>query len=153
MRNWLIKSEPSDYSLAALQTDQVAIWDGVRNYQARNFLREMAVGDRLFYYHSNTKPPGIVGLAEVVQANVVDPTQFDPDHKYFDPKATPEKPRWQTVEIAYKATFTDKLTLTQLKENFNPDEFAVVRRGNRLSVMPVADNVAHQLLEMAAIAE
>ena len=151
MRNWLIKSEPSDYSLADLQADKVAIWDGVRNYQARNFLREMEVGDRLFYYHSNTKPPGIVGIAKVTEANVVDPTQFDAEHKYFDPKATPEKPRWQTVEIAYETTLSEMITLTQLKESFEPDEFAVVRRGNRLSVMPVADDIAAKLLEMAGL--
>ncbi|AFY38449.1 Uncharacterized protein family UPF0310 [[Leptolyngbya] sp. PCC 7376] len=151
MRNWLIKSEPSDYSLADLQADKVAIWDGVRNYQARNFLREMEVGDRLFYYHSNTKPPGIVGLATVTKANVVDPTQFDAEHKYFDPKSTPEKPRWQTVEIAYDKTLAEMITLTQLKEAFSPDDFAVVRRGNRLSVMPVADDIATQLLEMGGV--
>ncbi|NJN72508.1 MAG: EVE domain-containing protein [Limnothrix sp. RL_2_0] len=149
MKYWLIKSEPHDYSLADLQADGVEIWDGVRNYQARNFLREMAVGDRLFYYHSNTKPPGIVGLAKVTQANVVDPTQFDAEHKYFDPKATPEKPRWQTVKVGYTSTFATMITLTQLKENFTPDEFAVVRRGNRLSVMPVAEDVAKRLYALA----
>ena len=151
MANWLIKSEPHDYSLADLKADRKEIWDGVRNYQARNFLREMAVGDRLFYYHSNTKSPGIVGLAVVTQANIDDPTQFDPDHKYFDPKSTPEKPRWQTVEVAYKGTFTEMITLTQLKAEFEPDEFAVVRRGNRLSVMPVSEEIATRLLDMAEV--
>ncbi|OKH19585.1 EVE domain-containing protein [[Limnothrix rosea] IAM M-220] len=151
MGYWLIKSEPSDYSLAELQADKVAIWDGVRNYQARNFLREMRVGDRLFYYHSNTKPPGIVGLAKVTQASIVDPTQFDEGHKYYDAKSTPEKPRWQTVEIAYDGTLTEMITLTQLKEAFSPDEFAVVRRGNRLSVMPVADDIAQRLLAMGSV--
>ena len=150
MANWLIKSEPSDYSLADLQGDKTAIWDGVRNYQARNFLKAMQVGDRLFYYHSNTKPPGIVGLATVTAANVVDPTQFDAEHKYFDPKSTPEKPRWHTVEIAYDQTFTEMITLTQLKDEFEADEFAVVRRGNRLSVMPVADDIAKRLLVLGA---
>ncbi|NEO27961.1 MAG: EVE domain-containing protein, partial [Kamptonema sp. SIO4C4] len=109
MRYWLVKSEPTDYSIQDLKRDQRAIWDGVRNYQARNFLREMEVRDspketlrdRVFFYHSNCKPPGIVGLAEVSQANVVDPTQFDPNSKYFDPKATPESPRWYTVELAF----------------------------------------------------
>ncbi|MGB2924837.1 MAG: EVE domain-containing protein [Limnothrix sp.] len=152
MKYWLIKSEPHDYSLADLKTDDQAIWDGVRNYQARNFLREMQVGDRLFYYHSNTKPPGIVGLAVVTQANIVDPTQFDSDHKYFDPKSTPNKPRWQTVKIGYEKTFTDIVTLAQLKAQFSPDEFAVVRRGNRLSVMPVPADVAEQLFKLASVA-
>jgi predicted RNA-binding protein with PUA-like domain len=145
----LIKSEPDVYSLADLEADGTEIWDGVRNYQARNFLREMEVGDRLFFYHSNTKPPGIVGLAKVTQAQLDDPTQFDPNHKYFDPKSNPANPRWQTVEVGYERTFKALISLDQLRETFTPEEFAVVRKGNRLSVMPVTDAVAERLLLLA----
>ncbi|BAW97045.1 hypothetical protein NIES970_19890 [[Synechococcus] sp. NIES-970] len=150
MQYWLIKSEPSEYSLADLAATGPELWDGVRNYQARNFLQQMAQGDRLFFYHSNTKPPGIVGLATVSQSNLVDPTQFNPESKYFDPKATPEKPRWYTVEVSYLETFPQTISLDQLKENFSPEEFAVVRRGNRLSVLPVADTIAARLLAMVS---
>ncbi|WP_099239583.1 EVE domain-containing protein [Synechococcus sp. BDU 130192] len=150
MRYWLIKSEPSEYSLADLAADGTELWDGVRNYQARNFLQQMEKGDRLFFYHSNTKPPGIVGLARVTQANLVDPSQFNPESKYFDPKATPEKPRWYTVEVGYQETFAEIITLNQLKASFTPEEFAVVRRGNRLSVMPVPETVAERLLAMVS---
>lgn len=149
MNNWLIKSEPDVYSLADLQRDGTELWDGVRNYQARNFLRQMQVGDRLFYYHSNTNPPGIVGLATVIRTNVVDPTQFNPDSPYFDPKATPDQPRWYTVAVGYQATFAAMITLEQLKQTFSPEELWVVRRGNRLSVLPVGDDVAERLLQLA----
>ena len=149
MAYWLMKSEPDVYSIHDLARDQTELWDGVRNYQARNFLTSMAVGDLALFYHSNTKPPGIVGLAKIVEANVVDPTQFDPAHKYYDPKSSPEKPRWRTVVVGYVETFPTGITLDQLKDTFTPEDLWVVRRGNRLSVMPVADAVAERLLAMA----
>jgi predicted RNA-binding protein with PUA-like domain len=148
MRYWLMKSEPDVYSIDDLQRDQTELWDGVRNYQARNFLKEMAEGDLAFFYHSNTKPPGIVGLMKIVETNVVDPTQFDPKNKYYDPKSPPENPRWYTVTVGYVETFSTGLTLDQLKASFEPDDLWVVRRGNRLSVMPVAEPVAKKLLAM-----
>jgi predicted RNA-binding protein with PUA-like domain len=149
MAYWLMKSEPDVYGIHDLARDQTELWDGVRNYQARNFLTSMAVGDLAFFYHSNTKPPGIVGLAKIVEANVVDPTQFDPAHKYYDPKSSPEKPRWRTVVVGYVETFATEITLDQLKDAFTPEDLWVVRRGNRLSVMPVADAMAERLLAMA----
>jgi predicted RNA-binding protein with PUA-like domain len=149
MTYWLMKSEPDVYGIHDLARDQTELWDGVRNYQARNFLTSMAVGDLAFFYHSNTKPPGIVGLAKIVEANVVDPTQFDPAHKYYDPKSSPEKPRWRTVVVGYVETFATGITLDQLKDTFTPEDLWVVRRGNRLSVMPVADAVAERILAMA----
>ena len=91
---WLMKSEPDAYSIDTLKNDGVTLWDGIRNYQARNFMRKMNKGDKIFFYHSNCKPPGIVGLMEVTDLNVVDPTQFDKDSKYFDPKSKPDNPRW-----------------------------------------------------------
>jgi predicted RNA-binding protein with PUA-like domain len=146
MQYWLIKSEPNDYSIQDLKTDHQAIWDGVRNYQARNFLRQMQEGELTFYYHSNTKTPGIVGLAKVIQANVTDPTQFDSNSHYYDPKSTPEQPRWQTVEIEFVELFPEMIPLTTLKQEFTGDEFHLVRKGNRLSVIPVPDKIAQRIL-------
>lgn len=145
-----MKSEPDVYSISDLERDPEEIWDGVRNYQARNFLREMAVGDRAFFYHSNTKPPGIVGLMKIIEADIVDPTQFDQDSKYFDPKSDSSEPRWRTVKVGYVETFKEQLTLDALKAAFNPDKLLVVKRGNRLSVMPVSDEVAARLLAMVS---
>jgi len=109
----------------------------------------MALDDLAFFYHSNTKPPGIVGLMKIVETNVVDPTQFDPSNKYYDAKSTPENPRWHTVTVGYVETFKTGITLEQLKAEFEPDELWVVRRGNRLSVMPVEEAVAKKLLDLA----
>ncbi|MEL6136123.1 MAG: EVE domain-containing protein [Cyanobacteria bacterium J06626_23] len=149
MKYWLMKSEPDVYSIDDLKRDQDEIWDGVRNYQARNFLKSMDVGDLAFFYHSNTKPPGIVGLMAIKETMVVDPTQFDASNKYYDEKSTQADPRWHTVTVTYKETFENKLSLDVLKENFSPDELQVVKRGNRLSVMPVDEAVAKQILKLA----
>ncbi len=150
MNYWLMKSEPDVYSIQDLQAEQRAIWDGVRNYQARNFLRRMQPGDLAFFYHSNTKPPGIAGLAKVLEINVVDPTQFDPQSKYYDPKSTPEAPRWQTVAVEFVEAFPRLLAIAELREHFTPDEFILVRRGNRLSVLPVSESVSQRILELRA---
>jgi predicted RNA-binding protein with PUA-like domain len=146
MNYWLLKSEPADYSINDLQQEKIAIWDGVRNYQARNFLREMQPSDVAFFYHSNVKPPGIVGLARIIETNIADPTQFDPKSKYYDPKATPEQPRWQTVKVEFVQKFAQQLSLPQLKAMFTPEELAVVKKGNRLSVLPVRSEIAQRLL-------
>lgn len=149
MRYWLMKSEPDVYSIAELEHDPEEIWDGVRNYQARNFLRTMQVGDLGFFYHSNTKPPGIVGLMKIIEADIVDPTQFDQSSKYYDPKSDPQDPRWRTVKVGYVETFQQQITLDTLKATFSPEELLVVKRGNRLSVMPVSDEVAAKILALA----
>jgi predicted RNA-binding protein with PUA-like domain len=151
MSYWLMKSEPAVYSITDLATDQETIWDGVRNYQARNFLREMKLGDRAFFYHSNTNPPGIAGLMEVSQASIHDPAQFDSKSKYYDPKSTPENPRWQTVKVKFVQKFSIPISLDVLKDTFSPEELLVVKRGNRLSVMPVSDDVAEKLLAIANV--
>jgi predicted RNA-binding protein with PUA-like domain len=143
-----MKSEPDVYSVEDLKRDRTEIWDGVRNYQARNFLTSMSLGDKAFFYHSNTKPPAIVGLMEVVETNIVDPTQFDSASKYYDPKSSPENPRWYTVTVGYLETFETGMTLDDLREAFTSEDLWVVRRGNRLSVLPVEDEVAVRLLEM-----
>lgn len=148
MNYWLIKSEPETYSILHLKKDRQTIWDGVRNYQARNFLRQMQQGDKVFFYHSNTKIPGIVGLINVATPPVVDPTQFDPDSKYYDSKSTPEAPRWQTVVIEFVEAFPALIPLERLKQEFSSDELWVTRRGNRLSVMPVDEVIAQKILAM-----
>ncbi|HIK16722.1 MAG TPA: EVE domain-containing protein [Leptolyngbyaceae cyanobacterium M33_DOE_097] len=149
MKYWLMKSEPDVYGIDDLKRDRETIWDGVRNYQARNFLRSMEVGDRAFFYHSNTTPPGIVGLMTVSQPEVIDPTQFDAKSKYYDPKSTEAAPRWQTVKVEYAETFPAIISLETLRQQFSPDDLWVVRNGNRLSVMPVPDAIAQKIIELA----
>jgi predicted RNA-binding protein with PUA-like domain len=149
MNYWLMKSEPDVYGIADLQRDRETIWDGVRNYQARNFLRAMQSGDNVFFYHSNTSPPGIVGLARVVKTNLVDPTQFDSQSDYYDSKSTSENPRWQTVAVEFVEAFPKILSLDTLRQTFSPDELLVVRQGNRLSVTSVGMAVAEKILAMA----
>jgi predicted RNA-binding protein with PUA-like domain len=143
-----MKCEPSAYSIADLERDRRTVWDGVRNYQARNFLRSMAVDDLAFFYHSNVSPPGIVGIMRVVEAQLVDPSQFDPQSPYFDPKATIDAPRWHTVKVEYVRTLDRPIELSRLRERFTTDELIVVRQGNRLSILPVSDRVAQEILKM-----
>lgn len=144
-----MKSEPDVYSIADLERDGQTIWDGVRNYQARNLLRDMQPGDLAFFYHSNTKPPGIAGLMRVVKSGIDDPAQFDPKSKYYDPKSSPDAPRWQTVTVEFVQTFPQLITLDTLRDSFTAEELWILRRGNRLSVTPVEDAIAQRLLKMA----
>jgi predicted RNA-binding protein with PUA-like domain len=144
MAYWLLKTEPETYSIEDLRREGRAIWDGVRNYQARNYLLRMEEGDLCFIYHSNTNPPGIAGLARVVRTRIPDPTQFDPGSPYFDPRVTPERPRWYTVEVAFLEAWP-LIPLKELKALFPPDH-PLVKRGNRLSVMPVPPEVAERLI-------
>lgn len=144
-----MKSEPEAYSITDLERDRETLWDGVRNYQARNFLRSMQPGDLAFLYHSSSTPPGIVGLMKIAKPNIVDPTQFDSKSKYYDPKSTQDAPRWQTVTVEFVETFPNMISLDVLRQTFNPDDFGVVRQGNRLSVMPVSEAIAQQILKMA----
>jgi predicted RNA-binding protein with PUA-like domain len=149
MNYWLMKSEPGVYGIKDLQQQGETIWDGVRNYQARNFLRQMQIGDLAFFYHSNAEPPGIFGLMKIVETGIADPTQFDVNSKYYDPKSTPESPRWQTVKLEFVEVFNNHLSLSTLKQKFNGDELLVVKKGNRLSVTPVIESVGSRILEMA----
>ena len=144
---WLMKSEPDAYSIDTLKGDGETLWDGIRNYQARNFMRKMNVGDKVFFYHSNCKPPGIVGFMEVIELNIVDPTQFDSNSKYYDPKSKPINPRWDCVKVKYLFKAKRILTLPELKTLFNEDELLLVKKGNRLSIIPVKIEIAEILLE------
>jgi predicted RNA-binding protein with PUA-like domain len=145
---WLMKSEPDVYGIQHLQAEGTTLWDGIRNYQARNFMRSMSIGDRAFFYHSNAKPPGIVGMMEVIETGITDPSQFDPENKYFDPKSKPEAPRWDCVRLKYVGTFGSLLSLDDLREQFSVEELPVVRQGNRLSILPVPEPSAERLLAL-----
>ena len=148
MNYWLMKSEPDVYSIANLKFDKISIWDGVRNYQARNFMRQMSLGDLVFFYHSNTKLPGIFGLMRVVETNIADPTQFDINSEYYDAKSQLDSPRWQTVKVEFVEEFAKLISLDELKQEFSVDEILVVRKGNRLSVMPISEGAAEKILKM-----
>ena len=139
MAYWLIKSEPYDYSIDDLERDGTEHWDGARNYQARNFMRDdMNVGDQVFFYHSNCKPPGIVGLCEVASEPYPDHTALDPDSKYYDPKSSPDNPRWIMVDMKFLRRTKRLISLEEIKQHADRLEgFPLIRRGNRLSVMPV----------------
>ena len=148
MAHWLMKSEPDVYGIHHLQQEGTTLWDGIRNYQARNFMRSMQIGDCAFFYHSNAKPPGIVGMMEVIETGIIDPSQFDPSNKYFDPKSCAEAPRWDCVRLRYVGRFAQMLSLDQLREQFSVEELPVVRQGNRLSILPVPEASATRLLEL-----
>lgn len=142
MAYWLMKSEPDVFGIDHLTAckDQTEPWDGVRNYQARNMMRdEMRIGDQVFFYHSNCKEPGIVGIMEVVKEGYPDHTAFDPDQKYYDPKSDPKKPRWFMVEVRYKRHLARNIRLAELKQHADGplEGMPLVRKGNRLSILPV----------------
>jgi len=138
-RYWLMKTEPDAFSIDDLAKVGTEPWNGVRNYQARNFMRQMQVGDGVLFYHSSCAVPGIVGTAKVVSEPYPDPTQFDPKSDYFDPKSTREEPRWSLVDVAYERKLDRTITLDEIRQHTDRlgEDFALVRRGSRLSVMPV----------------
>lgn len=139
-RYWLFKSEPTTYSLDDLESerDQTTLWDGVRNYQARNLLRdEIAKGDRVLFYHSACKEPAAVGIASVAKAGYPDPTQFDEKHKYHDAKSKPDNPRWFVVDVKFERAFKTPVTLKEMREMPELDGMVLLKKGSRLSVQPV----------------
>lgn len=137
MNHWLMKSEPDVFGIDTLKQKRVAPWDGVRNYQARNYMREMNVGDRVLFYHSNAKPSGIAGLAEVARTAYPDHTSWDPTSDYFDAGSTPEKPRWDMVDVKYVSTFKRLLPLDELRGIPELSDMLLFSR-SRLSVQPVS---------------
>ena len=141
MNYWLMKSEPDAFSIddLAAMPKKTEHWDGVRNYQARNMMRDqMKKGDQVFFYHSNCKVPGIVGIAQVARESYPDHTAFDPDDIHYDPKSKPEKPTWYMVDIKFQRKLKRTISLEELKGRPELEGMALVRRGNRLSVMPVS---------------
>lgn len=137
MAYWLMKSEPDELSIEGLAHLGEARWDGVRNYQARNFMRAMSKGDTFFFYHSSCPQPGIAGIAKVIRAAYPDPTALDPQSPYHDAKATPDKNPWSAVDVAHVRTLPRVLELGWLKQQPALAELALVQKGSRLSVMPV----------------
>ena len=138
MRYWLMKSEPDVFSIDDLARAKVEPWTGVRNYQARNFMRDgMTSGDGVLFYHSSCEVPGVAGVAEVASAAYPDPTQFERKSEYYDEKSTRENPRWMLVDVAFRRRLKRVIALTELKEQPRLDGFALLQRGNRLSVLPV----------------
>jgi len=149
---WLMKSEPECFSIDTLKAcpKSTDMWDGVRNYQARNLMRdEMKQGDEVFFYHSNAgKETGIAGLAKIASKPYPDPTQFDPKSQYYDPKSSEENPRWILVDVKYVKKFKHTITLEQLKNNPKLKDMKVVQRGQRLSVQPVEEKEWKEVMAM-----
>lgn len=145
---WLMKSEPDVYSIDDLKRDGSAPWTGVRNYQARNVMREMQKGDRVLYYHSRQRPPAVVGLARVVKEAYPDFTQFDPEHTYFDAKSDPDDPRWWLVDVAFDEKFDHPVSLHDIKDEPKLSEMVLVNN-SRLSVQPVTKAEFQRVLKMA----
>lgn len=151
MAHWLVKTEPQSFSFADLlaESGQTTPWEGVRNYQARNFMRGMRLGDGVLIYHSSTARPGVAGLAAVASESYPDPTQFDPTSPYFDPKATIEAPRWYLVEIRALRALPRLVPLTELRADPQLQRMRLLERGNRLSVMPLTAAEFARVLELA----
>ena len=148
MQYWLMKSEPDTYSIDDLQSFGVDHWDGIRNYQVRNFFRDqMQVGDQAFFYHSNCKEPGIVGTMEIVSKAYPDHTAFDPSEKYFDSKSDPENPRWLMVDVRYIRHLDRMITLGELRQQKQIADMKLLQRGNRLSVLPLSKMEWQYILE------
>lgn len=146
---WLIKSEPDVYSIDDLQKDKKTFWDGVRNYQARNFMRdEMKKGDQVIFYHSNTEPPAAVGICEVVKEGYPDFTAFDPDDKHYDPKSKEDNPTWIMVDVKFIKKFNNPVSISEIKENPKLKNMKLVQRGNRLSVMPLTKTEFDEIVIM-----
>ena len=150
-RYWLMKSEPSAFSIQDLHKapGQRTCWDGVRNYQARNFMREMTIGDQVLFYHSNAEPPAIVGIAEVVREAYPDSTAFDPRDPHYDSKSTPENPLWDMVDIKLVRIFSTPISLTQLRHDTHVKDMELLRKGSRLSVQPVRAEEWRHILVLA----
>ena len=156
MNYWLMKSEPSVFSIDDLKSmpQRTEHWDGVRNYQARNMMRDqMQVGDQAFFYHSNCKVPGISGLMEVVRDGYPDHTAFDPGGKYFDEKSDPDNPRWFMVDVRYIRHTRRVIPLSELKAHPQLENMPLVRKGNRLSIMPVSQREWEFILSLEGRAQ
>ena len=134
-----MKSEPDVYSIDDLERDGRDMWDSIRNYQARNMMRDdMRIGDEIFFYHSNCKAPAIAGISRVASEPYPDPTQFDPDSRYFDPKSSEQEPCWILVDVEFVRKLKEPITLAEIKAHPGLDDMILTRRGNRLSIMPVS---------------
>lgn len=149
MAHWLVKSEEDVYSISNLQKDKRTLWEGVRNYQARNYLKAMEVGDEVLFYHSNAEQIGIVGVAEVSKKAVPDPSQFDKKSEYFDPKAAKESPRWFCPELRFVQKFARVIQLAELRGDEALIKMELLKKGSRLSVQPVSAQEFRKILALA----
>jgi predicted RNA-binding protein with PUA-like domain len=139
MKYWLIKSEPDCYSIADLKQDKKTSWTGVRNYQARNFIKTMSKGDLVLFYHSGANPPAVVGVCKVGSVAYPDETALNPKDDHFDPKATKENPIWSAIDMVYVSTLKEPVTLPHIKNNPKLADMVVVQQGSRLSIQPVSE--------------
>lgn len=156
MKYWLLKTEPESFSLTDLQHSpkQTTFWDGVRNYQARNFLRDdFQPGDRVLFYHSNANPPAIVGTAKVTRAGYPDHTAWDETNHHYDPGSTPQNPRWYMVDIRFEQAFSEPLSLESLRKVKSLAKMELLRKGSRLSVQPVSAAEFKTVLKLAGVSE
>lgn len=152
MQYWLLKSEPDEFSIDLLKTRATEEWTGVRNYQARNFMREMKLGDQFFFYHSSCAEPGIVGIGKIARAASADPTQFEPESDYFDAKSVLDAPRWSSVLVAYVRHTLRPIGLDRLRAAASTlEEFVLLNRGNRLSILPVTPSQWRAVLKLEKI--
>lgn len=148
---WLLKTEPTSYSIDSLKRDKKTLWTGVRNYQARNFMRDgMSVGDMCFIYHSSSEPAGIVGIAKITKGAVADPTALDPKDSHFDPKSTKANLIWVAVEVSFVKKFKEVISLAELKRGKELDGMVVRQQGSRLSVQPVSEKHFHYIADILA---
>ena len=150
MAYWLMKSEPDELSIDDLKRLGEARWDGVRNYQARNFLRAMAVGDQFFFYHSSCPEPGIAGIGKIIEAAYPDPTALESDSHYFDAKASAEKNPWSAIDVEFVAAFPGVLSLALLRSQLALSDMALLQKGSRLSVMPVSAEQWQAILALSS---
>lgn len=148
MSYWLVKSEPNTYSIDDLKRDKSTLWDGIRNYQARNYLQSMKVGDEVLFYHSNSEPSAIVGLCTVTKTAVPDPTQFDKKSKYYDDGASSEKPRWFSPTFKFSEAFEQPIELPALRKVAKLKNMVLLQRGSRLSVHPVTVDEFNSILAL-----
>jgi predicted RNA-binding protein with PUA-like domain len=154
MKYWLMKSEPDVFSFTDLKNrpKKTEPWNGVRNYQARNFMRdEMKIGDLILFYHSSCPIPGVAGVAQVASAPYPDATQFEPNSEYFDPKATLEKPRWFLVDVSFQQDLAKYVSLEEIKSNEDLAEMRLLQRGNRLSILPITPEEFETIKQMGSI--
>lgn len=151
MKYWLIKSEPEVFSIddLAKAKNQTTYWDGVRNYQARNFIRdEMKIGDKVIFYHSNSEPPGAAGICEIVKEGYPDFTAFDPDDLHYDPKSKKDSPTWIMVDVKFIKKIDKLVSISLIRENKKLQKIQLLQRGNRLSVMPLTRTEFDELVKM-----
>ncbi len=151
IKYWLIKSEPNTFSIEDLSKskNQTTYWDGVRNYQARNYMRdEMKLGDKIIFYHSNSEPPGAAGICEVVKEAYPDFTAFDPENPHYDPKSKKDNPAWMMVDVKFVKKFSKLVSLSEIKSNKKLQKMKLVQPGSRLSVMPVTKDEFDEIVRM-----